>query len=78
MTAKPVPKQLLPELGSGGYFTSIAPGGEMAFFIHARDAARCITLRRENREAADQKADELRASGYLEVEIVEEAEDKAA
>jgi hypothetical protein len=48
----------------------------MAFFIHARDAAGCITLRRESREAAAKKAEELRAMGYFEVEIVEQAEIK--
>jgi hypothetical protein len=45
----------------------------MAFFIHARDAAGCITLRRESRGAAVKKAEELRAMGYFEVEIVEQA-----
>jgi hypothetical protein len=50
----------------------------MAFFIHARDAAGCITLRRESREAAIKKAGELRAMGYFEIEIVEQAETKAA
>lgn len=50
----------------------------MAFFIHACDAGGCITLRRENREAADKKAEELRAMGYFEVEIIEQADDKAA
>ena len=49
----------------------------MAYFIHARDAAGGITLRRESREAAVKKAEELRAMGYFEVEIVEQAETKA-
>ncbi len=50
----------------------------MAFFIHARDAAGCITLRRESREAAVKKAEELRAMGYFEIEIIEQSETKAA
>jgi hypothetical protein len=50
----------------------------MAYFIHARDAAGGITLQRESREAAVKKAEELRAMGYFEVEIVEQAETKAA
>jgi hypothetical protein len=47
-------------------------------FVHARDAAGRITLRRESREAAVKKAEELRALGYFKVEIVEQAETKAA
>jgi hypothetical protein len=50
----------------------------MAFLIHARDAAGCITLRRESREAAARKAEELRAMGYFEIEIVEQTKTKAA
>lgn len=50
----------------------------MTFLIHARDTAGCITLRRETREAAEKKADELRQMGCFDVEIVEEVEPKAA
>ena len=50
----------------------------MTFLIHARDAAGRITLRRETREAAEKKAEELRQMGCFDVEIVEEAEPKAA
>lgn len=50
----------------------------MSYLIHARDAAGCITLRRDSREAAEKKAEELRAMGYFEVEIVEQSETKAA
>lgn len=50
----------------------------MAFLIHARDATGYITLRRESREAAVKKAEELRTMGYFEIEIVEQSETKAA
>jgi hypothetical protein len=53
-------------------------GGDMTFLIHARDAAGRITLRRETREAAEKKAEELRQMGCFDVEIVDEAEPKAA
>jgi hypothetical protein len=47
---------------------------QMTFYIHARDAAGYITLRRETREAAAKKAEELEQMGYFEVEIIEESE----
>ena len=50
----------------------------MAFYIRARDAAGYITLRRDTREAAEKKADELREMGCFEVEIIEEALPSAA
>jgi hypothetical protein len=50
----------------------------MTFYIHARDAVGCITLRRDTRQAAEKKAEELKDMGYFEVEIVEETETKAA
>jgi hypothetical protein len=50
----------------------------MTFYIHARDAAGCITLRRETREAAAKKAEELEQMGCFEVEIMEEAKSEAA
>jgi hypothetical protein len=50
----------------------------MTFYIRARDAAGCLTLRRDIQEAAAKKAEELQAMGYFEVEITEEAENKAA
>lgn len=50
----------------------------MTFQVRARDAAGYITLRRETREAAEKKAEELRQSGYFDIEIVEDAEPKAA
>jgi hypothetical protein len=50
------------------------------FYIHARDTAGQITLRRETREAAEKKAEELKQIGCFEVEIIEqtETETKAA
>lgn len=48
------------------------------FHIQARDSAGQITLRRETREAADKKAEELRQIGCFDVEIIEEAQTKAA
>jgi len=50
----------------------------MTFYIHARDGAGGITLRRETREAAAKKAEELEQMGYFEVEILEEAKSEAA
>ena len=50
----------------------------MAFYIRARDASGYITLRRDTKEAAEKKADELREMGCFEVEIVEEAQPSAA
>ena len=51
----------------------------MTFYIvRARDAAGYVTLRRESREAAEKKADELRQIGCFDVEIIEEAEPSAA
>lgn len=45
----------------------------MAFCIHARDSAGCITLKRDTREAAEKKAEELRQMGYFDIAIVEQA-----
>jgi hypothetical protein len=42
---------------------------DMTYFIHARDGASRITLRRETREAAFKKARELEDHGWFEVEI---------
>jgi hypothetical protein len=51
----------------------------MTFYIRARDAAGCITLRRDDtQEAAVKKAEELRDSGYFDIEITEEADAKVA
>jgi hypothetical protein len=50
----------------------------MTFYIRARDAAGCITLRRDTQEAAVKKAEELRDSGYFDIEITEEADAKVA
>jgi hypothetical protein len=50
----------------------------MTFYIRARDAAGRLTLRRDIREAAAKKAEELEAMGYLEVEITEEAKNTSA
>jgi hypothetical protein len=41
----------------------------MTYFIHARDGASRITLRRETREAALKKARELEDRGWFDVEI---------
>lgn len=46
----------------------------MAYFIHARDGAGLVVLRRESREAAEKKAAELREAGCFEVSIVEQAQ----
>ena len=48
------------------------------FFIQARDAAGQITIRRDTREAAEKKVEELRQMGCFEVEIIEEAPSKVA
>ena len=45
---------------SGAYFSHLS-GARNGVFVHARDAAGCITLRRESREAVVKKAEELRA-----------------
>jgi hypothetical protein len=50
----------------------------MTFFIHARDAAGRITLRRDTRDATAKKADELKDLGYFDIEITEESESKVA
>jgi hypothetical protein len=41
----------------------------MAYFIHARDGAGLIKLKRETEEAALKKAAELKLLGWFEVEI---------
>jgi hypothetical protein len=50
----------------------------MAFYIRARDAAGYITLRRNTKEAAEKKAEELRELGCFDIEIVEDAPPEAA
>lgn len=50
----------------------------MPFYIRARDIAGYVVLRRETREAADKKAEELRQLGCFDVEIFEQAQVKAA
>jgi len=50
----------------------------MTFYVRARDAAGYITLRRDTKEAAEKKAEELRQSGYFDIEIVEGAQPEAA
>jgi hypothetical protein len=50
----------------------------MAFYVRARDAAGYITLRRDTKEAAEKKAEELRELGCFEIEIIEETEPEAA
>jgi hypothetical protein len=50
----------------------------MAYFVYARDGAGLLILKRPTREAAEKKARELDDMGCFEVEIVEEAESKAA
>jgi hypothetical protein len=47
-------------------------------YIRARDAAGCISLRRDSQEAAVKKAEELRDTGYFDIEITEEADAKVA
>jgi hypothetical protein len=53
-------------------------GTDMAFYVRARDSAGYITLRRDTKEAADKKADELRQAGCFEIEIVEDDQPEAA
>ena len=48
----------------------------MPYFIHARDGAGLVVLRRETREAAEKKAAELREAGCFDVSIVEQTSDK--
>jgi hypothetical protein len=48
---------------------------QMTFFIHARDVAGCITLRRDTHESAIQKAKELAEARCFEVEICRGSED---
>jgi hypothetical protein len=50
----------------------------MAFYVRARDAAGYITLRRDTKEAAEKKAEELRELGCFEIENNEETEPAAA
>jgi hypothetical protein len=50
----------------------------MTYYVRARDAAGYITLRRQTREAAEKKAEELRQSGYFDIEIVEDVQPEAA
>ena len=42
---------------------------KMAYFIHARDGAGLVVLKRETEEAALKKAYELEEVGWLEVEV---------
>jgi len=44
---------------------------ETNFEIHARDGTAMIVLRRNTRQGAQKKAEELRDMGWFEVEIVE-------
>jgi hypothetical protein len=53
-------------------------GAEPNFEIHARDGTAMIVLRRNTREAAQKKAEELRDMGWFEVEIVEIPKSQAA
>ena len=53
-------------------------GIEPDFQILARDGTAMIVLRRNTREAAQKKAEELRDMGWFEVEIVETPKSKAA
>jgi hypothetical protein len=53
-------------------------GLEPDFQILARDGTAMIVLRRNTREAAQKKAEELRDMGWFEVEIVETPKSKAA
>ena len=50
----------------------------MAYFIYARDGAGLLILKREDLEAAEKKARELKDVGCFEVKIVKEAKAKAA
>lgn len=51
---------------------------ELNFEIHARDGTAMIVLRRNTREAAQKKAEELRDMGWFDVEIVEIPKGQAA
>src|SRR5579863_6411037 len=51
---------------------------EPNFEIHARDGTAMIVLRRNTREAAQKKAEELRDMGWFDVEIVELPKSQAA
>ena len=53
-------------------------GLEPNFQIIARDGTAMIVLRRNTREAAQKKAEELRDMGWFEVEIIETPDSKAA
>jgi hypothetical protein len=53
-------------------------GAELNFEIHARDGTAMIVLRRNTREAAQKKAEELRDMGWFDVEIVELPTSQAA
>jgi hypothetical protein len=53
-------------------------GTDMTYFVRARDTAGYITLRRDTKEAAEKKAEELRELGCFEIEIIEEAKPEAA
>jgi hypothetical protein len=44
----------------------------MAYFIHARDGAGLVVLKRETQEAALKKAAELKERGWLEVEVFQD------
>ena len=46
----------------------------MTYFIHARDGAGLIVLRRDSEEAARQRAAELKDLGWLEVDIAKKDE----
>jgi hypothetical protein len=50
----------------------------MAYLIYARDGAGLLILKRQTREAAEKKARELDETGCFKVEILEEANAKAA
>jgi len=47
---------------------------KMTYFIYARDGAGLIVLRRDNEEAARQRAAELKDLGWLEVDIAKKDE----
>jgi hypothetical protein len=51
---------------------------KMAFYIHARDAVGCITLRRNTHDAAAKKAEELKQMGYFDVDIVDRSKNETA
>lgn len=58
--------------------TQMKLGFDNGLFIYARDGAGLLILKRETREAAEKKVRELDDMGCFEVEIVEEADAKAA